>query len=153
MIDIKFTIQKSTESNVYNHLSYIDNDFVPRLSNKIDLNSFSKKISNNTIRFEAWHVDKLIALVSAYFNNYEAKTGYINHVGVCKEYRGLGISDTLITNAINYGIDRGFKDLKLEVSKDNLAAVKLYRKYNFNTEKIQSNMMQMCKNLNNGETK
>ena len=153
MIDIRFSMQKSTESNIYNYLLYVDNDFIPKLSDKIDLNSFSNKISNNTIRFEAWHIDKLIGLVSAYFNDYESKTGYINHVGVFKEYRGSGISDTLITNTINYGIDRGFKDLKLEVSKDNIVAIKLYSKHNFNTEKIQSNTMQMCKNLNNGEAK
>jgi ribosomal protein S18 acetylase RimI-like enzyme len=149
MYDVKFEIQKSKEDDISNHLVCIDNDFFPKLSSILNLKSFAKKINDKTIRFEAWVGRQLIGLVSVYYNNFESKIGYVNHVGVLKRYRGLGISNTLISNAIQYGKEKGFEYLKLEVSKDNAVAKLLYEKHNFYIVIKGGNKVQMCKKFNN----
>ena len=64
MDNIDFKIQKSKLEDIYNHLVDIDTDIIPKLSSSVDLQEFSKKIFDNTIRFEAWSADKLIGLIS-----------------------------------------------------------------------------------------
>ncbi len=151
MDNIDFKIQKSKLEDIYNHLVDIDTDIIPKLSSSVDLQEFSKKIFDNTIRFEAWSADKLIGLISVYYNDLDTNIGFINHVGVLKEYKGFGISNILLGNSIKYGKDKGFENLKLEVSVKNNVAKKLYNKHDFKIEKINNNTIQMAKNLINGD--
>jgi len=153
MDNIDFKIQKSKIEDIYNHLLDIDIDIIPKLSSSVNLQEFSKKIFDNTIRFEAWYTDKLIGLISVYYNDFESNIGFINHVGVLKEYRGFGISNILLCNSIKYGQDKGFGNLKLEVSKETNVAINLYKKNGFEIERTYNSTIQMCKNLINGDLK
>lgn len=153
MDNIDFKMQKSKVEDIYTHLLNIDTDIIPKLSSSVNLEEFSKKVFDNTIRFEAWHTDKLIGLISVYYNDFDTRIGFINHVGVLREYRGFRISDTLLTSAVRYGSDKGFKSLKLEVSEESNAAKQLYVKHGFKVEKINNTAVKMYKNLNNGEIK
>jgi len=153
MINIEYKIQKSNVEDIYNHLIDIDTDIIPKLSSSVNLQEFSKKIFNNTIRFEAWHFDKLIGLISVYYNNINERIGFINHVGVSEQYRGLSISSILLDNSIEYGRDKDFQTLKLDVAVEANIAKELYIKNGFEIEKINKTTVKMYKKLDNGDIK
>src|SRR5436190_21860381 len=83
-------------SAVFTHLAKCNNDFVPPLSNKVDLELYSKKIAENSVTFEAWINDELVGLIAAYFNDLKQETGYITNVSTIKEYSGKGIASQLL---------------------------------------------------------
>jgi len=121
----------ATDNDIYKHLLYVDKYFSPYLSERKNLKDFSKKISNNAITFEAWENNNLVGLVSAYFNDFDNRIGYINHIATFQEYRRCKISSKLLNLCIKYGITNNFHTLKLEVSINNKIAIDFYLKYGF----------------------
>ncbi|RLA79190.1 MAG: hypothetical protein DRG78_13450 [Epsilonproteobacteria bacterium] len=147
MINIEYKIKTLRKDDILNYLLCCNKDFIPVLDLNTDLNEFSDKIFENTITFEAWNKQTLIGLTSAYFNDFENQTGFINHVSVLKEYRRKHISKSLLTQCINYAIKKGFESIKLEVTKDNMAAIDLYNKLGFFSEKNINKKILMKKQL------
>ena len=58
----------------------------------MDLENGSFKIYKNAIRFETWHNQILVGLLSSYFNDTISKKGFINHIAVKCDYKQQGIS-------------------------------------------------------------
>lgn len=54
-------------------------------------------------------------------------------VAVAPEARGTGIGQALLDKAVEYAAERGFREITLEVSSANTAALGLYRKNGFAT--------------------
>lgn len=131
MIDIEYSIGKTSLSDIYLHLQEVNDSFAPTLSTVVDLEFFAKKIYDNAVRFEAWHNQKLVGVLSTYFNDNTTKDGFINHISIENFYKNQGISKKLMTSCIKYGINNGFESIKLEVSKDNQVARKLYENFGF----------------------
>jgi ribosomal-protein-alanine N-acetyltransferase len=131
MGSIKFRAKTASENEILNHLSECNNSFVPPLSNKVDLISYSKKIVEKAITFEAWHEDKLAGLIAAYFNDSEKRTGYITNMSIVPEFTGRGIGSELLLNCINYAVKEDYYEISLEVNKLNVKAVSFYKKQNF----------------------
>jgi len=55
---------------------------------------------------------------------------YLHHFGIKKEYQGKGLSKQLIEASLKFAIDCGLQ-IKIEVHKENLVALNLYKKYGF----------------------
>jgi len=153
MINIKYRIQHAKQIEIHNLLLACDNDFIPKLSSNLDLYVFSEKIYTHTVRFEAHDNGKLIGLLSAYLNDKESGIGFINHISILQKYKGNGISNILMKNSLEYAKRENFNYIRLEVSKHNSIARKLYTKYDFSVEKDNQDKLQMIKNLNLGEIK
>ena len=147
MNDIRHTTQQTTQSEIYLHLRDVDNSFMPFLSSMMDLENFSFKIYKNAIRFEAWHNQILVGLLSSYFNDTISKEGFINHIAVKCDYKQQGISKKLMTICINYAKERGFLSIKLEVSLENQLARKLYEDFGFEICEQSNSKIQMIKKL------
>ncbi len=147
MIDIKYSIGQASLSEIISHLQDVNRSFVPILSSTVNLEFFAKKIYDNTIRFEAWHNQKLVGLLSAYFNNPTTKNGFINHIAIENFYQSQGISKNLMTRCMEYGINNGFESIRLEVSKDNHIARRLYEKSGFRVSVEQITKVQMITKL------
>ena len=147
MNHIEYSMKRSSLCEIISHLKDVDGCFSPVLSSIVNLEFFAKKIYDNTIRFEAWNNDKLIGLLSAYFNNYSTKNGFINHVAVKTPYNGQGISKNLMNKCIEYGINNGFESITLEVSKDNYVAINLYERFGFVVYDVQLTKIQMITKL------
>ncbi|QDV54012.1 GNAT family N-acetyltransferase [Gimesia fumaroli] len=58
-------------------------------------------------------------------------------MGVIAEYRGRGIGDQLLKDAIAHAWRQGLKRLELEVFADNKAAINLYRKHSYQVEGVK----------------
>ena len=152
MIDINLKINASTQISIHDFLVACDNDFVPKLSDDLDLYDFSKKIYTHTVRFEARDNGELVGLLSAYLNDKESGIGFINHISILQKYKGNGISNILMNDCLEYAKRENFNYIRLEVSKNNNIARKLYEKYGFSLEKDNQHKLQMIKNLNTGKT-
>ncbi len=55
---------------------------------------------------------------------------YLHHFGIKKEYQGKGFSKQLMEASLKFAIDCGLQ-IKIEVHKENLVALNLYKKYGF----------------------
>lgn len=146
-MDIKYSIQQTTLSEIFLHLQEVNTSFTPTLSAIVDLEVFAKKIYNNAVRFEAWENKRLIGLLSVYFNDTIRKEGFLNHIAVVEEYKKQGISKKLMSNCINYGQQNCFLQIKLEVSIENQLARKLYENFGFNVIEQNSVKVQMINKL------
>jgi len=56
---------------------------------------------------------------------------YLHHFGIKKKYQGKGLSKQLMETSLKFAIDCGLQ-VKIEVHKDNLVALNLYKRYGFN---------------------
>ena len=55
---------------------------------------------------------------------------YLHHFGIKKEYQGQGLSKQLMEASLKFAVDCGLQ-IKIEVHKENLVALNLYKKYGF----------------------
>jgi ribosomal-protein-alanine N-acetyltransferase len=116
---------------VLTHLSRCDENFFSKLCKKTDIPTYSTKIVQNSITFEAWDNDTLVALLAAYFNDKENKKGFITNVSTVKDFTGKGIASNLMNRCIIYAEENSFSEIVLEVSVENTSAVNFYKKFNF----------------------
>jgi ribosomal protein S18 acetylase RimI-like enzyme len=128
---ILYEIKKAAVPDLLSNLKACDMDFVPPLSQRVNLDEYSNKLYTNSITFEAWSNNKLIGMVAAYFNNLGDSSAYVSNVCVENVYKGNNIATVLMKNCINYGIEKNFKTISLNVDENNLAAINLYKKCNF----------------------
>ncbi len=128
---LTYKIKTATEDVILTHLKECNYDFIPPLSDRVDLQEYSKKIFERSVTFEAWEKQILVGLISGYFNNTIKKIGYITNVSLMKKYMGLGIATKLLSMCINYTMQNNYKIIHLEVSKNNNRAIHLYEKFGF----------------------
>ena len=130
-------MNKSTLTQIKDHLNECKDDFTPKLQSYIDLEEYSKKIWLNAIKFEKFNIksNKLIGLIAAYDVTDESY-GYITNVSVKKENQRNGIALSLLNKCIKYFKNKGYNRIDLEVYKNNKKAISFYKKNNF---KISSN--------------
>ena len=124
-----------------------DDHFEPPLSSYVNIQEYGKKLSSKAINFEAWHKNKLIGLVSVYFNDTTNKIAFISNVSIEAGYQSKGIASLLLKMVTDYGIGLEFSSLQLEVQSKNIKAVNLYKKMGFREEKTCKEKLVMTKNL------
>lgn len=128
---IRFKMKNATEEEIDSHLKACSGNFSPPLNEKVNIDEYSKKIFESAITFEAWSSDALVGLVAAYFNDFENHIGYITNVSVVSAYQGVGIASELMKECIRYAEQNQFKEIHLEVHKDNSSAIQLYKEIGF----------------------
>ncbi|HQO08867.1 MAG TPA: GNAT family N-acetyltransferase [Clostridiales bacterium] len=60
----------------------------------------------------------------------DSRRNYLHHFGIRQEYRGTGLSRKLLETSLDFSRSNGLQ-IKLEVHKDNIKAIRLYEKYGF----------------------
>ena len=128
---VEFGLNKASEAQIVEHLLRCDADFVPPLSDRVEISDYAKKIASKAMRFEAWSGDMLVGLVAAYYNDQEQRTAYITGVSVLREWTGKGIAASLMRRCIDNAKASGMRQISLEVASDNVPAIKLYEKSGF----------------------
>jgi GNAT superfamily N-acetyltransferase len=112
---------------ILSHLELCDQNFLNDLKMRVDLNSYAEKLFMKAIRIEAWEDDCLIGLLAMYHNS-EDNSYFISNMSITISHRGRGIASKLMILALakaNYAL------LKLEVHKNNIAAIRFYQKFGF----------------------
>jgi len=146
---IEYYIKRATVFDILSNLEACDLDFWPPLSDRVNLEEYSYKLYENSITFEAWNNKRLIGMVAAYFNNIENSTGYITNVCVENNYKGKNIASDLMRKCIDYANENKFKSIVLEVNENNVAAINLYKKFNFKSIDIKNENIKMLLKLSN----
>lgn len=132
---------EASKAEIAAHLFRCDADFMPPLSNRIDVDAYAAKIVSNAIRLEAWNGGNLIGLVAIYCNDKKNFLAYITNVSVQREWAGKGVGNRLTQKVIELAKKSGAKKICLEVECGNTRAIGLYKKYGFTSEKgIGSNI-------------
>lgn len=144
---IEFGSNKATEAQIAEHLSHCDADFVPRLSSRVEMAEYARKIAEKAMLFEAWSGDKLVGLVAAYCNDREQRIAYITSVSVLREWTGKGIAASLMQQCIEHAKTSGMRQISLEVAGNNAPAIKLYEKSGFVAGKTNGPFVIMELNL------
>jgi ribosomal protein S18 acetylase RimI-like enzyme len=140
-------MKAATSDEIYLHLKCCNNNFIPHLEETVNIKAYSKKIYEKAVTFEAWGNNLLLALVAAYLNDKNKQTGYITNVSILKEYMGIGITSRLMRSVIDYSRQQCFKEIKLEVNRNNCAAINLYKKFGFNIVEGKDNNLIMVFDL------
>ena len=141
--------KKSTASTqqVLEHLKKCKDNFVPGLDKKVDIDVYAKKIMEHAITFEAWDANELIALIAAYFNDKKNNLAFITSVSTMKNYEKMGIASKLLETCIKYAEENRFKEINLQVSRDNMSAIRLYSKFGFIQKENEEGELLMQKKI------
>jgi GNAT superfamily N-acetyltransferase len=143
---VKYHCNKASATEIAEHLSCCDSDFIPSLSQRTRIGEYADKISVRAVRFEAWSGERLVGLVAAYCNDRENRTAFITSVSVAKAWTGRGIATMLMTKCIEYARADGMGQIGLEVDNQNAPALRVYDKFGFVVSK--ANGVSVMLNLN-----
>ena len=137
----------ATELEIVGHLTKCDAHYRPKLSERVDLPEYGKKLFLRSQRFEIWDGPALAGLAAVYFGDVENRCGYISNISVLPEYTGRGIGLQLMRSVEQFAADKGFEELRLETGNDNVAALRLYEKRCFKVLEETSRMVHLRKRL------
>lgn len=139
------------QDRMYDFLLRCDPIFKPRISSKKNLYSYARKLSNKSVQFGYYVDNDLVGFLAIYANDKINRTAFLPILAVMIEYQRMGIATNLLENAIYYLKKIDFKSLKLEVNKNNIAAINLYKKRDFILESSMDDSCFMILNLDNVE--
>jgi ribosomal protein S18 acetylase RimI-like enzyme len=148
---IIYRSNEASAAEVAAHLYRCDADFMPPLSNRVEIDSYAATIVSNANRLEAWAGDNLIGLVAIYCNDQKDFLAYITNVSVQKEWVGKGIGSSLTQQGIEFAKKSGAKKICLEVDFSNTQAIGLYKKIGFTSEKEIGSCIRMKLELGDGK--
>ena len=127
-----FKIADSTdESKIYQYILSINNEFPVPLSEKTDLTEFVKKVLEKGTIILAIEQKNIIGILAGYVNSIETKEAYVSVLEVKKEYRRKGLAEELINIFEEISIQNHMKMIKLHTHKDNISAIRFYKKIGF----------------------
>ena len=150
--DVKYLTNKASEADIAAHLSSCDTDFSPRLSERVEIADYAKKIVGTAMRFEAWSGKTLVGLVAAYCNDPEKGAAFVTNVSVFRAWRGQGIATRLVNQCVQHAKAVGMRQISLELASDNTAAVRLYEEIGFIVDKVKGTLVTMNLSLMGGES-
>ncbi|MER2561167.1 MAG: GNAT family N-acetyltransferase [Myxococcaceae bacterium] len=130
---VEYRHNVATATDIEAHLSGCDADFEPRLSLRVEISSYSKKLVSHADRFEAWSEGNLIGLVAAYCNDMTTRRAFVTSVSVTRGWGGRGIGAELMMKCVAHAASVGMLEMTLEVARTNSLATRLYQKLGFLT--------------------
>ena len=117
------------EKCVIEFLKKIDSLFKIPLSQKINLDEYSKKLIRYADVFLAFDNESIVGIFAGYNNDKVFKISNISVLGVLNEYQGKGIARKLINNFLKLAEEKKMK--KVKVSTIDMRALNLYKSLNF----------------------
>jgi ribosomal protein S18 acetylase RimI-like enzyme len=142
-LSVRYKTKTANEKEIYSHLIECSANFKPPLDEKVNIQTYSKRIFDKSFTFEAWNEQVLVGLVAAYFTDSKNISAYITNVSVFKKYNGQGIATKLLNICINHARKNCFSEISLEVSKENQEAIYIYKKLGFIEFKSKESLLLM----------
>lgn len=110
-------------------LEEINDDFTPKLSEKVCLKEYINKLRERANLIYKNKDNKIIGLVVLYCNDKQTNIGYVALCGVLKKWRGKGFARDLMKQAIKKSRAAGMK--KIGIHSNNPIAINLYKDLGF----------------------
>ena len=130
MVRVTYSCDRASEFNLAEHLRYCDSEFKPRLSSRVNIDAYSKKLRRFATTFEAWSEQQLVGLVAVYINE-KSVDAFVTSVSTFSTYQGRGIASHLMKEMIKFCRISEASMIELEVSRDSIQAITLYQKIGF----------------------
>ena len=121
----------SLELQIKELLEDIGEDFIPPLSDTLNIEEYSKKMSHKSTIFSVYDEGKLVAFMSVYCNDLENKIAYGTMLAVVKTHRVYGLGPNLIKTTVDFLKKKSFKVFRLEIYKSNPRVITLYKRLKF----------------------
>tara|TARA_R100000935_G_scaffold9921_3_gene19910 strand:- start:7548 stop:8954 length:1407 start_codon:yes stop_codon:yes gene_type:complete len=128
-------VEKLEVAEIVDFLYSVDDDFIPKLSKRLNLNEYANKLNNNASFILAYNKNNIIGLAAVYDNDYKNLCAYLPIIGIKKEFRGQGIGKQLLDSLLNHLKKYKFQKLSLETWLGSPAQT-FYEKNNFIVESI-----------------
>lgn len=144
-------INQALCSEIEGHLVKSSSTFNPPLDSYVNITEYSKKLKENATTIEIWEKKVLVGLLAVYLNNEEEKRGFITNVSVLPEYQGCGLGSVLLNKILEYGREANYEEIILEVRKENIKAIKIYKKFGFKEFDSTKNSVYMIYYLSDEE--
>ncbi len=145
--NVDFHIESLSKEVILNFLRKNAQDHYTDLNQLIDLDKYSRKLSEKALHFTAYNHETLIALCSCYFNDYNSKIGYISGISISKNYRRMDIGSQLIKKVSTYGKSINFKQLQVKPDCNNTVLLNFFMKNGFSIYSKIENRYLLNKNL------
>lgn len=110
-------------------LTAVEQDFVPPLLRRIDINEYYTKCRKNATFAVCRRNDEIIGLAVFYCNDTVKKKAYVTLFAVKREYRGHGIAKILLGNIADFSRQLGMEVVGLHTNNE--LAYKVYLKSGF----------------------
>jgi len=127
----EITVNRSDSITIEAHLRECDARFSPRLSARVDIGDYARKLASFADRMEIWQEGRLVGLVAAYLNNQETRRGFVSSVSVTSDCEGAGLASQLMQKCIHIAQDKGCEKLDLEVGGDDERTKSFYLRHGF----------------------
>ena len=135
-MDLKISNKKKSEDEIYELLLFLNNSYIPPLSDQVDLRNYTKKIHNKA-KFYFLEDDKnCVGIIAYYLSN---KKCYITSIGLQSKYHNHGYGSMFFDFFIAKMSEKSISQIKLEVHSENKKALSFYKKYNFKFVKQKKN--------------
>jgi ribosomal protein S18 acetylase RimI-like enzyme len=102
-----------------------------RFIQNVDLDAYLAKLATHAEIVSHCVGDRCRGVVAFYCNDLASRQAYITLLVVDPVERGLGLGGALLTFVLQTARRRGFAACRLEVHKENSAALQLYRNHGF----------------------
>jgi ribosomal protein S18 acetylase RimI-like enzyme len=132
---------------IENLLIDISDDFIPSLSESVNIKDYCTKITLNSTVLSIIREGELIGFVAVYCNDIESRVGYVTMLAVSKKYRTNGIGKQLITLTSEFLKANGFRKIHLEIFKTNIKAISFYKTLGFIIESETEKSIYASKDL------
>src|SRR3982750_1189375 len=122
---LRFSVDRSSQEEILQHLVQGDALFHPRLSTRVDLAQYASKIRSRGVTMEAWSGPTLVGLVAGYLDR-AAATSFVTDVSVYREFAGQKVATRLLAAFVQRAREARVATVGLEVAKGNAAAQALF---------------------------
>lgn len=129
--NIQFDIRELSFLEISDFFKEHDNDYFEKLSDRVNIDEYSKKLLESSIQFTLWDNINLIGLSPCYFNNIEEKVGYISSLTIKKDFRGQKLGSKLINQISEYARENGFNIIMVKIHYLNEKSHQFYQKNGF----------------------
>lgn len=129
------------QPRLYDFLCSIDNIIIPKLSARVNIKDYSKKLSINAENLFVINDDTDVASCSIYTNT---RSAYISSIAVKREYHLNGVGSVMLEEVCSH-VRHRCDLIYLEVNVDNSNAIKFYKKNGFISVGYDKNWISMAK--------
>lgn len=134
----------SDENRLAKILTELDDVFLPKLSGRVNINAYAKKLANSADIFFVKKGNEDIGNCAVYLNN--AMQGFISSIAIKQEYTGMKLGKKLWMNVNALALSKGISLIGLKVFHQNYNALAFYKYIGFDIVAIEAEWIIMLHN-------
>lgn len=127
------------EERIADFLRSCDEEFIPTLSLRINIESYAKKLFQYAQVYCLVSENQIFGMCAIYLNN--VTEGFITSFNVSKQSQNKGYGKILLQHVLYEAKQQNYTTITLEVDKNNVKAITFYKKNSFVIEREYENWL------------